>query len=264
MEKNVNFTYIGGLFLFVVIAMVGFILWMSGENLDKTKYQSYVAYSHEGLSGVSEGTGVRYKGILIGKVESIGFKKGDMNLIEIKMLIDSSLKLYQNACVSVESQGLAGGNFLSLEQGSGEALQNGAELCYQKGFMGKLLENIDKSGGDAREIIAEIKSMFADENGKNIQEIILSLKVLLHNLEETRKNINTLSITANQAVSSINASLQRGDYDIRSIIAPTMLGVENSLSEMNRFFSKANLLLDRLEKSPYEAIFGQRQQGAKK
>lgn len=115
--------------------------------------------------------------------------------------------------------------------------------------------------GAMLEIISEIRSLFADESGKNIQEVIVALRVILQNLEQTRQSIEALSTTANQTIANVNASLQRGDYNIRQIIAPAVLGVENSLNEMNRFFSKANFLLDRLEKSPYEAIFGQREKG---
>ncbi|WP_027326958.1 MlaD family protein [Helicobacter pametensis] len=263
MERNVNFTYIGGLFVLLVIAMVGFVIWMGGGSLDQSKFRPYVLYSHEGLSGVGVGTSVRYKGIVVGKVQALGFKKGDTNLIQLDVLIDSQIPIYQNACLSIETQGLAGGSFLNLIQGSGERLNSGSELCYQKGFMGKLLDNIDKSGGDTREIIAQVKEMFNEQNGQNIQEIIVALKVILQNLEETRQNIDKLSIAANKTIDHINVSLERGDYNIRSIVAPAMLGIENSLGEMNRFFSKANLLLNRLEKSPYEAIFGEREKGKK-
>lgn len=110
-----------------------------------------------------------------------------------------------------------------------------------------------------REVIAEIKHFFTEENGQHIQEMILALKVIMQNIEKTRQNIDKLAITTNKTLTNINFTLERGDYNVRQIIAPTMIGIESSLGEMNRFFSKANLLLDRLEKSPYEAIFGQRE-----
>lgn len=264
MERNVNFAYIGGLFLAVLVVMAGFLIWMGGSNLDQSKYSRYIAYSTEGIAGVGEGVAIRYKGILVGRVAKVAFEDDNTNLIRLDLLIESKIKLLKGACISAENQGLTGGVFLSITQGSGEMLKSGDELCYQKGFMGRLLENIDQSGGDARQVIAEIRSMFGEENGKNIHEVILALKVILQNLEQTRQGIEKLSNTANEAIANINLSLQRGDYNIRQIISPAMLGVENSLNEMNRFFSKANLLLDRLEKSPYDAIFGQREKGGKK
>lgn len=264
MERNVNFAYIGGLFLLGIIVMIGFIIWMGRGSLSKDQYTPYVVYSSEGISGIGVGTMIRYKGILVGRVTRIAFKDQHTNSIRIDLLIDSDIKLLQGACVSAESQGLAGANFLDITQGEGDILVKGSELCYQKGFMGKLFDNIDQSGGDVKEILADIKAIFTNENNKNIQEMIVALKVILQNLEETRKNINLLSITTNKMLENFNLSLQRGDYNVRQIITPAMIGVENSLNEVNRFFNKANLLLERLEKSPYEAIFGQREQGEKK
>lgn len=264
MERNVSYTYIGGLFLAVLVVMVAFVIWMGGSNLDQSKYSHYIAYSNEGIPGVGEGVAIRYKGILVGRVSKVAFEDGNTNLVRFDLLVESNIKLLKGACISPENQGLTGGVFLNVTQGAGEVLHSGNELCYQKGFMGRLLENIEQSGGDAREIIAEIRSMFGDENGKNIQEMIVALKVILQNLEQTRQSVEKLSITANQTIANINSGLQRGDYNIRQIIAPAVLGIENSLNEMNRFFSKANFLLDRLEKSPYEAIFGQREKGENK
>lgn len=264
MERKVNFAYIGSLFLAVLVIMVVFMIWIGGRNLDQSKYKSYVVYSDEGIPGSGEGARVLYKGILVGKVDKVSFQDANSSIVRIDLLVDSNIKLLQNACVSVENQGLTGGVFVNIIQGKGKDLDSGDELCYQKGFMQRLFDNIDQSGEDAREIVSEIRTMFNHENEKNVQEILVALRVILQNLEQTRQSIEKFSKTADRTVANIDTSLQRGDYNIRQIIAPTMLSMENSLNEMNRFFSKANLLLDRLERSPYEAIFGQREKGGNK
>lgn len=260
MERNVNFVLIGGIFLAIVVAMIAFIFWVGGGSFDEKKYQEYVVYSPESISGISMGSAVRYKGILVGKVKNIGFKKGDMEKIEIKFSVLSDIKLKKGACVMPESQGLAGSVFLEIIQGDGEILKGGDSLCYQKGFMGKLFENIQSSGGDVKEIISGIKTMLDEQNSNNIREIILSLKEVARNLEQTRKNIDALSVSAKGAIDEINLGVKRGDYNIRAIISPAMIGLESTIGEINRFFSKANFLLDRLEKSPYDTLFGQRKQ----
>lgn len=260
MERNVNFIWIGGIFVSIVVAMISFIFWVGGGSLDEKKYQEYIIYSPESISGISVGSAVRYKGILVGKVKDVGFKKGDMEKIEIKVNILSDVKLKKGACVMPESQGLAGSTFLEVIQGNGEILKDKDELCYQKGFMGKLFENIQSSGGDVKEIISGIKEMLDEQNSSNIREIIISLKEVAKNLEKTRKNIDELSVSAKIAIDGINKGVERGDYNIRAIVSPAMLGLESTIGEINRFFSKANFLLDRLEKSPYDTLFGQRKQ----
>lgn len=260
MERNVNFVVIGGIFLAIVVAMIAFIFWIGGGSLNEEKYQEYVVYSPESITGISIGSAVRYKGILVGKVKSIGFKKDDIEQIQIQIKVLSEVKLKQGACVMPESQGLAGATFLELIQGKGEVLGNQSTLCYQKGFMGQLFENIQTSGGDVKEIISGIKEVLDDQSSHNIKEIILSLKEVANNLEQTRKNIDALSISTKIAIDEINLGLKRGDYNVRAIISPAMIGLESTIGEINRFFSKANFLLDRLEKSPYDTIFGQRKQ----
>ncbi|RDU69993.1 MCE family protein [Helicobacter cholecystus] len=260
MERNVNFVLIGGIFLAIIVAMVAFIFWIGGKYLDEEKYQEYVVYSPESISGLSMGSAVRYKGILVGKIKSIGFKKGDMEKIEIRLNILSEIKLKEGACVMPESQGLAGTTFLQVIQGSGEILKNKNELCYEKGFIGKLFEDVQTSGEDVKKIIVGIKKILDDQNSNNIREIIASLKDVTKNLEQTRKNIDALSMSTKEAIDEINLGVKRGDYNLRAIVSPAMLGLESTIGEINRFFSKANFLLDRLEKSPYDTLFGQRKQ----
>lgn len=260
MERNVNFALIGGIFIAIIVAMIAFVFWVGGGNLNKKKYHEYFVYSPESVSGISAGSAIKYKGILVGKVKSVGFKKGDMEKIQIKLNILSELQIKQGACVMPETQGLAGSMFLEIVQGNGDVLKNGDELCYQKGFMGQLFENIQNSGGDIKDIISGIKSILDEQNSKNIKEIILSLREVAKNLDKTRKNIDDLSTSARGAIDEINMGVKRGDYNIRAIVSPAMLGLESTIGEINRFFSKANFLLDRLEKNPYDTLFGQRKQ----
>lgn len=264
MERNINFVLIGALFLSIVIAMVVFVFWIGGGNLDQEKYHHYVTYSPEGVSGIGIGTSVRYKGISVGKVKSIGFKKGDMDFIQIDIEVKSEITLKEGACITPETQGLAGSTFLSLSQGEGKALSEGGELCYKKDFVGRLMNHIEEGGGDMREIIANIKTILNDENAKNLQELIASLKVISKNLEQTQKYIDKLAISTQNTIEEVNVNIKRGDYNIRAILSPAILGFESTMGEVNRFFSKANFLLDRIEKSPYDTIFGQREQKKEK
>lgn len=264
MERNINFVLIGALFLSIVIAMVVFVFWIGGGNLNQEKFQQYVAYSPEGISGIGVGTAVRYKGIAVGKVKNVGFKKDDIDLIQIDFEIKSEITLKEGACITPETQGLAGNTFLSITQGEGKALGQNGVLCFKKDFVGRLMNQIEEGGGDVREILANIKTILNDENAKNIQELITSLKVISKNLEQTQKHIDKLAISTQGTIEQINNGITRGDYNIRAILSPAILGLESTMGEVNRFFSKANFLLDRIEKSPYDTIFGQREQKKEK
>lgn len=264
MERNINFVYIGALFLSIVIAMVMFIFWIGGGNLNQKKYSQYIAYSPEGITGISMGTAVRYKGINVGKVKNIDFKKDNMDLIQIDLEIKSDIILKEGACITPETQGLAGNTFLSITQGEGKTLEQNGVLCFKKDFVGRLMNQIEEGGGDVREILGNIKTILNDENAKNLQELIASLKVISKKLEQTQKYIDKLALSTQGTIEQINADLKRGDYNLRAILSPAILGLEGTMSEVNRFFSKANFLLDRIEKSPYDTIFGQREQKKEK
>ncbi|ANV98164.1 hypothetical protein BBW65_04830 [Helicobacter enhydrae] len=259
MERNVNFVYIGGLFLAIVILMIGFILWIGGTSFDDDEYDKYVLYSSKAISGVGVNTPIRYNGIPIGKVYSVDFKPDDMSKIELRFRIDKGIKIRSGACLSTDTQGLAGSTFLTLIQGNGEVVPSGSVLCFRQGLMGRIFENVEQSSEDVKEMLAGFKSMLDEESGRDIKELLAAVKQITLNLETTRKNIDDLSIVMMRAIEHFDSNLKRGDYNVRAILAPLILKAEGSLSEVDRFFGKANSLLERLERNPYETFFGQRE-----
>nr|WP_317404006.1 MlaD family protein [uncultured Helicobacter sp.] len=246
MERNVRYVWIGAVFFIILILMVLFVLWLNRFELDSAKYTRYYAYSADEVSGVGTNTPIRYKGISVGRVQSVSFKDIKSGVIAITMLIDSKLEIKQNAKVIVASQGLAGANYLSLIQGEGEILQADEDgnkvIMLDKGGLDKILGKAGEISEDITALLANLNRTFNEENLNNLTEMI----------KELRSSTSSLASLSAQ----MDRNMKNGEYNVREILTPTLLQLQGSLQDMSRFFNTATRFVDKVDKNPYDSLFG--------
>lgn len=253
MERNVRYVWIGAVFFIILILMVLFVLWLNRFELDSAKYTRYYAYSADEVSGVGANTPIRYKGISVGRVQSVGFKDIKSGVIAITMLIDSKLEIKQNAKVIVASQGLAGANYLSLIQGEGETLQADEDgnkvIMLDKGGLDKILGKAGEISEDITALLANLNRTFNEENLNNLTEMI----------KELRSSTSSLASLSAQ----MDRNMKNGEYNVREILTPTLLQLQGSLQDMSRFFNTATRFVDKVDKNPYDSLFGKQNDKSK-
>lgn len=244
MERNVRYVWIGAIFFITLICMVGFVLWLNRIDLDSTRYKPYYAYSLEEISGIGANTPIRYKGISVGRVSKVAFKDIKEGVIEVAMLIDSAMIIKTNASVMLSTQGLAGASYLALIQGDGEELVPNSDgkrvLGLQKGSLDKILGKASELGDEASSLLKNLNKTFGSESDVNalIKELHLSLK-----------HLQSISAT-------LDSNIKKGEYNMREMLSPTLLQLQGSLQDMSRFFNAASALLNKIEKNPYDSLFG--------
>ncbi len=102
-----------GLFVligFVVLATA--VIWLGVSSLF-TDYTKYVTYFDGSVEGLDPGSPVKYQGVPIGNVKTIGLAP-DGKLIEVVFEIESKTDINERIRVKAEIAGIAGGKFLQL------------------------------------------------------------------------------------------------------------------------------------------------------
>ncbi|MCX2717684.1 MlaD family protein [Helicobacter sp. MIT 21-1697] len=255
MERNIKYVWIGTLFFIILILMVAFILWLNRFEIDSTRYTHYYAYSSDEVSGIGANTPIKYKGISVGRVQSINFKDIKEGIIEVQMLIDSQLYVRENAKVVISSQGLAGANYLSLIQGNGgEVLQKNTEgkkvLELDKGSIEKIMSKASELSDDMASLLKNLNNGLNEENLREINMMIKELR-------SSTQNLQSISV-------QINNNMQRGEYNLREILTPTLFQFQRSLQDMSKFFNHASQFMDKMDKDPYNSLFGKQNQSSQK
>jgi phospholipid/cholesterol/gamma-HCH transport system substrate-binding protein len=104
-----------GLFLIVGVAIiiVG-VVWF-GMTGYLQKGRLWVAYFDESVQGLDRDSAVKYRGVNVGRVYSIGIAP-DENLIEVLMQIDVDVEIESQIAAQLKTVGITGLVFIELDR----------------------------------------------------------------------------------------------------------------------------------------------------
>jgi phospholipid/cholesterol/gamma-HCH transport system substrate-binding protein len=105
----------------ILIAIVFLVYAYNTGEVGAGKGGYKITAQFENIDGVSTGTDVRMSGVKIGSV--VGHKL-DFKSYEaiVTLMIDKKLKLPEDSTAKISSEGLLGGNYISLEAGGSEKM----------------------------------------------------------------------------------------------------------------------------------------------
>lgn len=250
MERNVRYISIGIVFFAIVIGFVFFVLWLGRFDFNSSGSSTYYIYTQDEVSNIGVNTPVKFKGIGVGKVSDVRFENYNTGLVKITLTIDSGLEVREDSYLSVGSGGLAGANYLALSQGESANLNTTKILELKKGGLDVLLQKVEDIGDRTASLMTSLTN---EENLKNLNEILANLSKISKDIAQATNKLDSIT-------HRVDNNFKNGQYDLRAIISPTMLQLESSLLEMDNFFAKATRLVDKIEQSPYDSIFGKRKE----
>jgi phospholipid/cholesterol/gamma-HCH transport system substrate-binding protein len=104
-----------GVFLVVgtAVAMVA-LIWLGMTRYFEKGYL-YVTYFNESVQGLEKASPVKYRGVTIGRVESIGVAP-DSKLIKVVLKVETDMVLDSNIVAQLRNVGITGSMFVELDQ----------------------------------------------------------------------------------------------------------------------------------------------------
>ena len=254
MERNVNYILIGAIFCALSVAMIAFIFWIGRLGIDERRMRIYHVYTSDEVGAISVNTPVKYKGISVGNVVSMGFKKGDVDVVQIDVGINKKIPVKEGSELVIDSDGFVGMSYLNLKQNElGEVIKDDAkaELRLAKNTLSKILGNAEGMSSDVQAILHNIKMITDDKNMQDIRR-------MLESLESTKDSVEKTLASADKLIKNLDKSLTRGDFNFKEILIPLVNRSNNSLQILNTFLEKASHFMDRMERDPYETLLGKR------
>ena len=109
----------------------------------------------------------------------------------------------------------------------------------------KMITDMERIGDQASDIAEIVQTTHLKAPGENIR---------LKDMAQITKRLDSIT-------KAVDTNLQSGQYDVRAILNPSLLQLQDTLLQVDRFFSKATHLVDKIEKNPYDSLFGKRQSG---
>lgn len=267
MERGVNYIFIGACFILSLIAFVVFIFWFGESGFFKDEVKIYKSYTKRPLN-IKIDSIIKYKGINVGKVKSIGFKDNNFEEIEILLEIRKDLPIKKDSILRVEQSGILGANFLSLVQNenSKDFIDEGAILMIGGDSMAQIMDAIPNIAGKVDYLLDNANGMLSEENAKNLSAILYSINeasknihTLTQSLSHNTQNIEKIIANLTKTTNMLNDKIANGEYDVKSTIMPALVSIEKAMSEIESLAKSGNAFIQNLEENPYNTIFGYRE-----
>lgn len=111
--ENKSHAFWAGLFtIALTLAIAGTVFWF---NVDRTVRVPYDLLARTNVTGLFPDAAVRFRGLDVGKVQSIGFDRTHPGQIRIRILVDHDAPITQSTYGSLGFQGVTGIAFVQLE-----------------------------------------------------------------------------------------------------------------------------------------------------
>jgi len=147
-RENLVETLVGAIVLAIAIT---FLVYGYSVTEGDSDDQLRVSAAFDRVDGLTVGSDVRLSGVKVGTVMSLALDP-DTFSAKVSMAIDSALKLPDDTSAKITSEGLLGGNYISLVPGGSDlSLEEGGEILYTQGSVDliSLISQAMFSAGDA-------------------------------------------------------------------------------------------------------------------
>ena len=196
-----------GLFIITgALICAAIIIWVGAAGVF-TKGSLYVTYFDESVQGLQVDSAIKYRGVEIGKVQSIKVAP-DYRLIEVVMKIDLEGDLPNQTVAALTSAGITGIVFIELDRIKPGELPNSPKITFKSSYpvipsrrsgigrfladTGIIMQNIKDIDikGISNQLKNTSKAIEDFLGGKRVNNIITHLESTSANLDQTMAGIN--------------------------------------------------------------------------
>jgi phospholipid/cholesterol/gamma-HCH transport system substrate-binding protein len=112
LESKANYTIVGIAVVLLLFGLITAALWLS-EGFDRKTYHDYLVYMEEPVTGLSEGSLIKYNGVKVGLVSSIMLDTNPQ-WVKLRLQIEDGTPITVSTVANLIPQGITGTTVLGL------------------------------------------------------------------------------------------------------------------------------------------------------
>ncbi|MFM2043921.1 MAG: hypothetical protein RLY86_2497 [Pseudomonadota bacterium] len=205
MENRASYTLVGAFVLSLVAAMFVFVVWLAKVQLNEA-IQPYHIFFTGTVTGLVEGSPVRYRGVAVGTVTDIRIDPDNVEQVRVTVEVPAQTPIKTDAIASLEPVGVTGGVYVEIAGGSRDAplLLAGAEgvpvIRSRPSSIAAVLEGAPVLLANLTEISERLATLLNPQNQAAVAQILGNLATASGDVAATTANANQLLSEVRQEV----------------------------------------------------------------
>lgn len=210
METRANNLLVGSFVLLVAAAMIGFLLWL-GRSSTETDGVPYRIEFKGAVSGLSEGSQVRFRGVPVGRVRTIRIDQENPELILVDVDLKPDTPVRVDTIAAVAPQGITGYSLIELSGGKAASPmltppEDGSPPLIQSkpSPLEQVVQSAPELLAQASILLTRVNTLVSDENVTRLDKVVGDLQEFADALAQSRDGMNNL--LGGAATALMNAS----------------------------------------------------------
>ncbi|POR56309.1 phospholipid/cholesterol/gamma-HCH transport system substrate-binding protein [Paraburkholderia eburnea] len=222
--ENKPHAFWAGLFTIGLLAAIALaVFFFSADHRVRVPYD---LISHTSVTGLYPDAAVRYRGIDVGKVQSIQFDANHPGQIRIRVLIDQKAPMTRSTFGTLALQGVTGIAFVQLDDNNLDLSplpssdKNIAEIPLRPGLLDQLQRRGDALLRKLDNIASDVDQMLSEDNRKQVMATVATLQQAASSVNVLAQQLQPTTQRLPGAVADLQKTLQSTNQLITMVNRP--------------------------------------------
>jgi phospholipid/cholesterol/gamma-HCH transport system substrate-binding protein len=242
MEIRASYLLVGTVVLVLIAGLAAFSVWLVNADIDREVEPYRIAFAGS-VTGLQEGSQVRYRGVPIGRVTDIRIDPERVEWVLVEIEVDRGTPIKQDTVASLEMQGITGIAYVQLRGGTQDSAvleATGAEpvpeIPSRRSTIERLFESTPELLARSVALVDQATLLLSDQNVQALTKTLQNLETVTASLAKHGEDVDGVLSEAQgvaQGVGGLVEELGALATDLRELSAKAdvqMDGVGTALS----------------------------------
>src|SRR5438105_5410484 len=213
METKANYVAVGAFVLICLAAIVIALLWLGGSQYTR-EFAYYRTYFSGSVTGLGNGTMVRYNGIQVGSGYKVEFDPNDPKRVIVTLQINPDLPIHADSVASIASEGLTGGSYVEIDGGSQSAPVLAHTMFGEYPVIRSRPSTLQQLEQSAPQVLAKISriadrlnDLLSEKNRQAFSQTLGNLRMITAHFAKRSAQFDSITKNLNTASAEFNTDL---------------------------------------------------------
>jgi phospholipid/cholesterol/gamma-HCH transport system substrate-binding protein len=242
MEIRASYLLVGTVVLVLIAGLAAFSVWLVNADIDRQVEPYRIAFAGS-VTGLQEGSQVRYRGVPIGRVTDIRIDPERVEWVLVEIEVDRGTPIRQDTVASLEMQGITGIAYVQLRGGTQDSAtlvatgnESMPEIPSQRSTIERLFESTPELLVRSLGLVDRATVLLSEENLRALTKTLQNLETVTASLAAHGDDLGAVLGEARgvaQGVGSVVEKLGALATDLRQLSAKVDARVDGVGDELS-------------------------------